>query len=155
MDETGVRSSSSCSCEPSCGCEQATQTTPELEIVWQRLLDQGDTCPRCGTTQQAVRAAVHTLTEALRPLGIAPRLEERSLDLATFERSPSESNRIWIAGRPLEEWLGATAGASRCCEVCGDNECRTLEVDGSALEAVPERLIVRAGLVAAASLLAT
>lgn len=93
------------------------------------------------------------MAEALRPLGIRPPLEERALDLVTFEGSPWESNRVWIAGRPLEDWLGATAGASQCCSVCGDNECRTLEVDGSTFEAVPERLIVKAGLAAAAWLL--
>jgi hypothetical protein len=53
----------------------------------------------------------------------------------------------------LEHWLGATTGASRCCSVCGETECRTLEVDGASFEAVPERLIVKAGLAAAASLL--
>ena len=121
--------------------------------MWQRLLTEGATCPRCGTTQQAVRRAVEALDEALRPLGIRATLEERALDQAAFEGSPGESNRIWIAGRPLEDWLGATAGASQCCSVCGDNHCRTLEVDGSTFEAVPDRLIVKAGLAAAASLL--
>jgi hypothetical protein len=126
-----------------------------LVVVWQRLLTDGDTCPRCGTTQHAVRNAVATLREAMRPLGITLTLEERALDLAAFEASPADSNRIWIGGRPLEDWLGATVGASGCCSVCGDNDCRTLEVDGSSFEAVPEQLIVKAGLLAAASLLAT
>lgn len=154
MSKATVESSSSCGCEPSCGCPGEDGATQELVIVWQRLLIEGATCPRCGTTQQAVRHAVDALAEALGPLGIRPTLEERPLDLATFEGSPGESNRIWIAGRPLEDWLGATAGASQCCSVCGDNECRTLEVDGSSFEAVPERLILKAGLAAAASLMA-
>lgn len=151
MTETSVESTSSCGCDPACGC--APPGGHELMVVWQRLLTDGETCPRCGTTQQAVRDAVATLREALLPLGITPNLEERSLDLATFQGSPGESNRIWIAGRPLEDWLGATVGASACCSVCGDNECRTLEVEGSSFEAVPEQLIVKAGLVAAASML--
>lgn len=154
MSNRVVDPSSSCECEPTCGCAAEPRPTQELLIVWQRLLTDGATCPRCGTTQLAVRAAVEALTEALRPLGITTRLEERALDLTTFQGSPGESNRIWIAGRPLEAWLGATSGASRCCSVCGDNECRTIEVDGSSFEAVPERLIVKAGLTAAASLLA-
>jgi hypothetical protein len=153
MDEATEESSRSCGCGPSCGCPDEARATQELAIVWQRLLTEGTTCPRCGTTQQAVHQAVEALTEALRPLGITPVLEERALDQATFEASPEASNRIWIAGRPLEDWLGATAGASSCCSVCGDNECRTLEVDGSSFEAVPERLIIKAGLAAAASLL--
>lgn len=153
MDDTTEPTNSDCGCEPACGCAADASPAQVLTITWQRLLTDGTTCPRCGTTQHAVRHAVATLTEALRPLGITPMLEERALDEATFERSPGESNRIWMAGRPLEDWLGATAGASQCCSVCGDHDCRALEIDGSSFEAVPERLIVKAGLAAAASLL--
>jgi hypothetical protein len=153
MTEAGMpESGGSCGCGRSCGCE-AEDEGRELVVVWQRLLDQGTTCPRCGSTQQAVRQAVEVLAEALRPIGFEVTLEERALDRATFQGAPGESNRIWIAGRPLEDWLGATAGASTCCSVCGDDECRTLEVDGSTFEVVPEPLIVKAGLAAAASLL--
>jgi hypothetical protein len=38
--------------------------------------------------------------------------------------------------------------------VCGDAPCRTVEVDGTTYEAIPERLLVKAAMVAAASLLA-
>ena len=41
---------------------------------------------------------------------------------------------------------------SQCCSVCGDNSCRTLQVDGKTYEAVPETLIVKAGLAAASTL---
>jgi hypothetical protein len=127
----------------------------KLPIVWQRLVgEQGTTCPRCGSTQLAVERAVKSLAEALRPLGIAPTLETREIDQATFDAAPAESNRIWIAGRPLEDWVDAATGSSQCCSVCGTAYCRTVEVDGKSFEAVPERLIVRAGLAAAASLLA-
>jgi hypothetical protein len=37
--------------------------------------------------------------------------------------------------------------------VCGDSECRTLEVSGTTFEAIPERLILKAALLAAAQLL--
>ncbi len=144
-------------CDCGCGrtrdaCETADAVL--LEIVWQRLVsDEGGTCPRCGATQAAVHAAVNTLTEVLGPLGIEPTLETRSLDRVAFEASPLESNRIWIAGEPLEAWIGGEIGGTRCCTVCGDNDCRTLELDGTTFEAIPERLIVKAGLAAAASLL--
>lgn len=155
MNETTVQPSTSCGCEPSCSCSETAAEVQELPVVWQRLVTDGATCPRCGTTQLAVEHAVATLAEALRPLGITPTLETRALDQATFEGSPGESNRIWIGGRPFEDWLGATVGTSQCCSVCGDNECRTVKVDGDTFEAVPEMLIVKAGLAAAASLIAT
>lgn len=125
-----------------------------LPIIWQRLLSSdGKTCDRCEATHQAIQRAFSTLKAALRPLGIEPILETRALDKQSFKADPSESNRIWIAGRPMEEWLGAKVGSSRCCSVCGDSECRTVEVAGSTFEAIPEKLFLKAALIASAHLL--
>ena len=49
-------------------------------------------------------------------------------------------------------WRAAT-GSSPCCNECGDNECRTVEVDGQVHEAIPQELLVRAGLIAASRML--
>lgn len=73
--------------------------------------------------------------------------------LATFRANPTESNRIWIAGRPMEEWLHGAVGSSRCCSVCGDSDCRTVEGGGRTFEAIPERLIIRAALIASSEML--
>jgi hypothetical protein len=125
-----------------------------LRIVWQRLVvSRGQTCPRCRSTQEALESAVVKLKAALGPLGFVPVLETRELDEDAFRGDPSESNRIWIAGRTLEEWLGARVGSSQCCAVCGPSECRTVEVEGAMFEAIPEDLILRASLVAAAQML--
>lgn len=53
----------------------------------------------------------------------------------------------------MEEWLGARVGSSRCCSVCGDSECRTVEVAGATFEAIPEKLFLKAALLASAQLL--
>jgi hypothetical protein len=97
--------------------------------------------------------AVQKLRQSLQPLGIEPRLEIREIDDQTFRANPSESNRVWIAGRPMEEWLGANVGRSRCCSVCGTSECRTVEVEGTTFETIPETLFLRAALVASSQLL--
>ncbi|MFZ2525033.1 MAG: DUF2703 domain-containing protein [Candidatus Ferrigenium altingense] len=125
-----------------------------LPIIWQRLVGAGgNTCPRCDTTHQEMQRAFKKLTEALAPLDIEPTLEIREIDEKSFKAKPSESNRIWIAGRPMEEWLGAKVGSSRCCSVCGESECRTVELGGAAFEAIPEKLFLRAALVASSQLL--
>ena len=125
-----------------------------LRIVWQRLVNTGgQTCDRCGTTYDALGRAIAKLKDALGPLGLEPTLETKEINEESFKADPSVSNRIWIAGRPLEEWLGATVGGSRCCSVCGDSECRTVEVSGIVFEAIPEELILKAALVAAAQML--
>jgi hypothetical protein len=126
-----------------------------LRIVWQRLVDtSGRTCARCGATQEALEQAVAKLKGALAPLGLQPTLEIRAISAAAFRSDPSASNRIWIADRSLEEWLGASSGSSQCCSVCGDSECRTVKVGDDVYEEIPEELILRAALAAAAQELA-
>ena len=141
-----------CGCGPA--CDAGTPAARTLPIVWQRLVSDGETCPRCAGTSSEVERAVAQLAEVLRPLKIEPALETRQLDRAAFEAAPDESNRIFVAGRPLEAWIGATPGASECCSVCGTNQCRTVELGGTSFETVPASLIVKAGLAAAAEMLA-
>lgn len=124
-----------------------------LPLRWQRLVKDGQTCARCGTTEVEVRRATETLRLVLAPLRIEPRLEVIDVDEAAFVANPLESNRIWIAERPMEDWLSGSVGSSRCCSVCGDSDCRTLEIRGTTFETIPETLIVKAGLLAAAELL--
>jgi hypothetical protein len=124
-----------------------------LPIVWQRLVKAGTTCERCGSTHQQILGALARLEPALQPLGLQPVLHTVMLDESTFRADPSASNRIWIGGKPMEDWLGASAGSSPCCSVCGDLPCRTLEVDGHSFEAVPQDLVVKAAMIAAAGMI--
>jgi hypothetical protein len=121
-----------------------------LPILWQRLVTpEGKTCVRCGGTQDAIVQAMPKLQEALRPLGMEPVLETREIDPANFKGKPSESNRIWIAGRSIEDWLNASVGKSTCCSACGGADCRTLEIENETFETIPEQLILKAALLAA------
>jgi len=92
------------------------------------------------------------LAEVLKPLGVIPKLEIKEIDEGTFLKDTLQSNQIWIAGKPLEYWLGGQTGKSACCNECGDNDCRTVEVAGESYEVIPEELLVRAGEVAAAKI---
>jgi len=123
-----------------------------LPIIWQRFVSSdGKTCDRCNATYQEMQWAVSKFKEALSPLGIEPTLKIREIGEKSFKASPSESNRIWIAGRPMEEWLGARVGSSRCCSVCGKSKCRTML--GTTFEAITEKLFLKAALVASSQLL--
>lgn len=124
-----------------------------LQIRWQRLVDEsGRTCDRCGATEVAIEDAVSMLSRSLNELGVEVAFEKQALDAKTFAGDPLESNRIWIGGKAIEEWLQATTGQSKCCSACGDSDCRTVTVDGKTYEDIPAELIVRAGLLAAAQL---
>lgn len=138
-------------CEPS---GQAIGHPAKLPIVWQRLvIAGGTTCPRCDATSRHLLHAVATLRAALKPLNIEPTLEFREIGESDFKSDPAQSNRIWIGGKPLEEWVNANVGGSRCCAACGDEFCRTVEVDGIVFEEVPEAIIVKAGLAAASAMI--
>ncbi|PLC52276.1 heavy metal sensor signal transduction histidine kinase [Pollutimonas nitritireducens] len=126
-----------------------------MPILWKRLVMGGETCTRCEDTGRQLEAAVAKLAAALQPLGIEPVLETQEIDEPAFKANTPESNRVWIAGKPLEEWLGAAVGMSRCCSVCGTSDCRTLEVDGRTYETIPEEQFIRAGLIAASQMIAS
>lgn len=123
-----------------------------LKIEWQRLLSEGQTCSRCGATEQEVEKASRSLEQSLAPLGIKVVLEKREITPEAFQKDPSLSNTILLNGRPLEEWLGINVGQSPCCGPCGDAECRTLESEGQVYETIPADLIIQAGLRAASHL---
>lgn len=125
----------------------------QMPIVWKRLVKGGETCTRCGNTGRELEAAVAKLAASLRLLGIEPVLETREIDEDAFKANPSESNRVWIAGKPIEEWLDANVGMSRCCSVCGESDCRTLELGGRTYEAIPEEQFIKAGLMAGSQMM--
>ncbi len=124
-----------------------------LLIEWQRLLDENKkTCPRCNSTEEEVDKAVRELNRLLKPSGIVASLVKKAIDPESFKRDVLRSNKILIAEKTLEEWIGAKTGQSKCCETCGDAECRTVEYADETHEAIPAGLIVRAGIAAAARL---
>lgn len=125
----------------------------KLSILWQRLVtSNGDTCERCGQTYMEMVRAVEILKEQLSSSGIEPVLKTKELTEAEFKAKPSESNRIWINDKPIEEWLDADVGKSPCCSACGDEHCRTLELGNRIYERIPQALIIEAGIRAARSL---
>ncbi|SNX69025.1 uncharacterized protein DUF2703 [Cereibacter ovatus] len=124
-----------------------------LPIIWQRLVSaDGTTCPRCHGTGEEVRHAVARLRAMLDPLGFVPELQVKEIDEARFAADTLQSNQILIAGQPLDVWLGGATGSSRCCDQCGDSECRTLELEDRSYEVIPEDLILKAALKAASAL---
>jgi hypothetical protein len=124
-----------------------------LKIKWQRLVSEGETCPRCGSTEEELKKAISTLKQSLIPLGIEVVLEKAELSVAEFKKDPLRSNQIWLNNWSLEHWIGGKVGQSPCCDVCGPSECRTVVVEGEVYEAIPADLIIKAGLLAASQLL--
>lgn len=136
-----------CNCQCGCGF-----TKKILTISWQRLIDRGNTCPRCKSTEDELEKAVQQLNDKLGLLGIDVILEKTELLRDEFKKDPIESNRILFNGRSLEDIIGAKTGQSQCCDMCGDEACRTVEIGGKTYETIPVEIIVKAGLKLAADL---
>lgn len=125
----------------------------DLLIRWVHLSVEGKTCQRCSGTGEELAKAVETLQKILSPLDIKVAFEEIEITPDEFVCDPLRSNEIWLNGKLLEEWLGAKTTQTPCCDVCGDEECRALEIDGQLHEVITADLIVKAGLVAASELI--
>jgi len=123
-----------------------------LNIKWQRLITDGQTCERCGSTEEELEKAISNLKKSLSPMQIDVVLEKSEISFDEFEKNPLSSNNIFIDEKPLEEWVGGIVGQSQCCGPCGDSECRTVCVDGQNYETIPSDLIMKAGLLAASRL---
>lgn len=126
-----------------------------LNIKWQRLVSEGQTCPRCGSTGEELEKAISTLKQSLLPLGIDVVLEKVELSVAEFKKDPIQSNQISINNQSLEDWIGGKVSQSSCCDVCGSSECRTVDVGGKVYEVIPANLVIKVGLLAASQLLGT
>jgi hypothetical protein len=124
-----------------------------LKFKWQRLVFEGQTCPRCGSTEEELEKAIAAIKQSLNPLGIDVALEKTELSVELFKKDTLQSNMIWINDRLLEDWIGGATGQSQCCDVCGPNDCRTVSVGTEVFEVVPAELVIKAGLLAAAQLL--
>jgi hypothetical protein len=129
--------------------------TKTLIIKWQRLVSDGQTCSRCGSTEEELEKAIPTLKQSLIPLGIEVVLEKDELSVAEFKKNPLQSNQIWLDDKPLEDWIGGNVSQSPCGEVCGPSECRTVGVGGEVYEVIPADLVIKAGLLAASELVGT
>ncbi len=118
-------------------------------------MSDGQTCPRCGLTEEELEKAISTLRQSLVPLGIEVILEKEQLSVSEFKKDPLQSNQIWLNDRSLEDWVGGEVGQSQCCDVCGPSECRTIGVGGEVYEAIPADLVIKAGLLAASESVGT
>ena len=67
----------------------------EMPIIWKRLIKDGRTCDRCGSTFRHLESATAKLDAALRPLGIQPVLSTEAIGESEFLAQPSELRKIY------------------------------------------------------------
>ena len=91
------KSKKSCEGSPFKQIEKGSTSTPKIR--WKRLTPKGETCPRCGSTEEELRKAVSILKKSFAPLGIKVILEKEELSVTEFKKDPLQFNRIWINNR--------------------------------------------------------
>ena len=121
-------------------CSGGARVTVEVE----RLVVEGETCERCGSTWEAALEAADMVAAEVAGIGL-------SVDVNEVPLSPdriSDSNRVLVNGRSVEEWLDGSAAMTECAS-CGDllGEsvcCRSYEIDGVTSDSLPVEDIARA-----------
>lgn len=116
----------------------------ELDIEWRHYSKDGATCLRCSGTGTNLAGAVATLANDLARHGVRVSYRETLLP----ERDMPRSNLILFNGIPLEQVLEGTASESGCdscsCLTGKQTVCRTVQLEGTTYEEIPEDLIRRA-----------
>jgi hypothetical protein len=106
----------SCECSPS---ERIDKNSATLKIKWKHLISKGETCPRCGSTEEEIKKAVLILKQSFAPLEIKVILEKEQLSVTEFKKDPLQSNRIWLNNRLVEDWIGVGLKDQKvCCKPC-------------------------------------
>jgi hypothetical protein len=116
-----------------------------LQIEWQHLDKDGDTCNRCSNTGEAVKTAYAVLAKELKAKDWDVQLKETQLTKDQIE----DSNKILFNGVAIEELLPDTKQSENSCTSCGDiigesTSCRTLERNGLSFETIPSYMIIEA-----------
>lgn len=123
---------------------------PTLTIRWKRRVDGSSrTVSSHAAAEQQLDLAFATLKKSLEPTGVEVVLQKAVLSEEQFAKDPLNSNRIWLNGAALEMYLPNATIASTKDAKSGD-VFRTVEFAGTSLRDVPHKLIVHAGLIAAA-----
>jgi len=113
-----------------------------IEILWKHLDVNGKTCDRCHRTGDEIRQFVDRLHEEC--LGKDVRIALREVKLT--ENEIEESNRIFINGIPIEDFLPDAGVSQNDCLSCTDllgssTRCRTIIHSGREYETIPQELI--------------
>lgn len=118
----------------------------KIHIEWFRLMVDEKTCPRCQETEHEIEQSFLSIKNLAELLNMRITLEKHELSEDIFFKAPSASNMILINKKPIEKILGGEVGASKCCDVCGDSDCRTLILNNSTFEVVTKEIFIKAVL---------
>ncbi len=114
----------------------------EIEITWQHLDVEGETCERCAGTGEELDRLVTGLQKECGPRGVEISLTEIKLT----KQDIAASNRIFINGTPLDELIAGATVSSNACGSCSDllgreTCCPTIIHAGVEYETIPRKLI--------------
>lgn len=115
-----------------------------IRIEWKHYDKEGETCTRCNTTGDNIKAALEAISEDRSRKKIKIDYKETILEA---DKMP-ESNTVIINGQKIEDILNAKASENYChscsCLAGSDTNCRTIELSGQSYESIPKEMILEA-----------
>lgn len=143
----------------SAGCLETSRVSDfyvvkDIQVVYQRLIKEGNTCTRCDQTGANVDKVVQQLQKELASQGVNIAVEKKALG----EDEIPESNMVFINGEPIENIVPGVRVFSNDCKSCcavvckEDVKCRAIEYKGKQYNELPVALIREAILAVAKNL---
>lgn len=117
----------------------------EINIEWQHLDKDGETCTRCSDTGKTLLQVIEDLSEELVAENIKLVFSEIKLD----ENEIPQSNKIFFNGIVLEDLIPELKVIENSCPSCSDllgkdTCCRAVQYKDQVHEDIPEYLIRKA-----------
>lgn len=116
----------------------------EICIEWKHYDKEGETCTRCNSTGDNVKAAIEAVSGDSSFTDVKISYTETKL---TADKMP-ESNTVLFNGRAIEDILNGSASENYChscsCLAGKGSNCRTIELDDISYEVIPKELILKA-----------
>ena len=117
----------------------------QINIEWQHLDKDGETCTRCSDTGKTLQQVIDELSKELEPENIKLVFTEIKLD----ENEIPQSNKIFFNGIVIEDLIPELKVIENSCSSCSDllgkdTCCRAVEYKGQIHEDIAESLIRKA-----------
>ena len=116
----------------------------ELNIEWMHYDKEGETCIRCNSTGDNIKAALEVVSTDDTYKNIKINYKETILEASEMP----DSNTVIINGQKLEDILNAKASENYChscsCLKGSGTNCRTIELNDESYESLPKEMILEA-----------
>lgn len=115
-----------------------------MTIEWKHYDKEGETCTRCNSTGNNIKAVLGIVSTDNAYKNIQIKYKETILEASEMP----DSNTVLINGQKIEDVLNAKTSENYChscsCLAGSDTNCRTIELNNKSYESIPKDMILEA-----------